>query len=382
MKMSASLFAAALAVSLSIGTSCPAASAEEPAKTSPAAAPFDMRKAEAEVKARYAKAHPEIKEYVLWTAKTFGPGGMWLNEDAFAALPAKAREERIQHLAALLEDGEYGRHLCAGLVEAGGLKDKLLLPGLMKVAGYHKDNVDYDCRAKWMAVAALARQESDVAVPLLVSLVDHGNENTRNWARAALSRKTGQDFKQDKQAWAKWWLAQGNKPIDEQLLKPAGKPESPAAGNPAGNAVPLSERVKKRFEQDQTLYSGDELREIESLYQIANKQWDSPEAQESLKKLVDKYSKANRTGCALLYLGQMASGAEKEKYLTQAIKDFSDCYYGDGSQVGAYARLHLARYYRETGKTKEALALFDEIRKSYPDAVNHKGGLIVDMIPK
>jgi hypothetical protein len=37
-------------------------------------------------------------------------------------------------------------------------------------------------------------------VPLLISLVDHGNQNTRNWAQAALARLTGQDFKQDKQA--------------------------------------------------------------------------------------------------------------------------------------------------------------------------------------
>ncbi len=34
----------------------------------------------------YGKAHPEVKEYVLWTAKTFGPSGMWLNEDACAGL--------------------------------------------------------------------------------------------------------------------------------------------------------------------------------------------------------------------------------------------------------------------------------------------------------
>jgi len=29
---------------------------------------------------------------------------------------------------------------------------------LMKVTDYHLDDRDYDCRAKWMAVAALARQ--------------------------------------------------------------------------------------------------------------------------------------------------------------------------------------------------------------------------------
>jgi hypothetical protein len=110
------------------------------------------------------------------------------------------------------------------LAEASALKDKRLVPGLMKVADYHLEDRDYDCRAKWMAVAALARQESDEAVPLLISLVDHGNQNTRNWARAALARKTGQDFKKDKAAWAKWWQEQGHSPIDGKFLKPAAAP--------------------------------------------------------------------------------------------------------------------------------------------------------------
>jgi hypothetical protein len=180
-----------------------------------------MRKARAEVEAHYAKAHPEIQEYILWTAESFGPGGLWLNEDAFAKLPEAAREEKVRYLAALFEEGEYGRHLCGGLAQAGALKDEHLVPGLMKVAGYHRADVDYDCRAKWMAVAALARQESADAVPLLVSLVDHGNQNTRMWARAALARTTGQDFKQDKQAWAEWWQSQGHEPIDAALVEPA-----------------------------------------------------------------------------------------------------------------------------------------------------------------
>ena len=184
-----------------------------------APAPLDIKKAETEVEQRYDKAHPEIKEYVLFTARSFGRSGMWLNEDAFAALPPDARDKKVQHLATLLADGEYGRHLCNGLAEASALKDKRLVTGLLKAASYHQKNVDYDCRPKWMAVAALARQESDDAVPLLVSLVDHGNQNTRFWARAALARKTGQDFKQDKPAWAKWWQEQGHKPIEKELLK-------------------------------------------------------------------------------------------------------------------------------------------------------------------
>jgi hypothetical protein len=199
-------------------------SKEESSRSTKSTASVDMKKAEAEVETRYAGVSPEIKEYVLWTARTFGPGGMWLPEDAFADLAKDKREKRIEYLATLFGEAVYGRHLCAGLAEASALQDKRLVPGLMKVAGYHLEDRDYDCRAKWIAVSALARQESEEAVPLLVGLVDHGNQNTRNWARAALSRKTGQDFKQDKQAWAKWWLEQGHGPIDGKFLKPSTVP--------------------------------------------------------------------------------------------------------------------------------------------------------------
>ena len=180
--------------------------------------------AEAEVSARYAAASPEIKEYILWTARSFGPGKLWLPEAEFSGLSRDEREKKIQYLTTLFNEAEYGRHLCAALAEASALKDPRLVPGLMKVAGYHVDGQDYDCRPKWMAVAALARQESAESVPLLVGLVDHGNQNTRNWARAALARQTGQDFKQDKQAWANWWQAQGHPPIEEQFLKPYASP--------------------------------------------------------------------------------------------------------------------------------------------------------------
>ena len=105
---------------------------KEAAHTETTPPPVDMAKAEEEVRGRYAAAHPEIREYVLWTARTFGRSAMWLNEDAFAALSASQREEKVQYLAQLLEDSEYGRHLCRGLAEASALKDARLVPGLMK----------------------------------------------------------------------------------------------------------------------------------------------------------------------------------------------------------------------------------------------------------
>ncbi|OAI57867.1 hypothetical protein AYO47_07365 [Planctomyces sp. SCGC AG-212-M04] len=164
------------------------------------------------------------------------------------------------------------------------------------------------------------------------------------------------------------------------------KSEKPATDTGAGAAkarqTALKTKVNERFRKDNSTYSKAELAEIESLYQVANKNWRTQEARDSLKKLVDKYSKANRTGCAILYLGQMSMGEEKEKYLKQAISDFGDSYYGNGVQVAAFARFLLAHDYLGRGKMDEAKALFEEIRKSYPEAVDHSGNLLVDSIPK
>jgi hypothetical protein len=189
-----------------------------------AAPPVDLDLAKTEVSRCYGKAHPEVQEFILHTARTFGANAMWLNENAFSDLKPEEREARVIYLVKLFNEAEYGRHLCAALAEASALKDPRLVPGLLKVAAYHVDNKDYDCRPKWMAVAALARQESPESVPVLVSLVDHGNQNTRFWARAALARMAKDDFKTDKQAWNKWWMAQGHPAIDANLLKPYAPP--------------------------------------------------------------------------------------------------------------------------------------------------------------
>jgi len=182
---------------------------------------------EKEIQEHYAKADPDVQEYIGWTARNFARGGLWRAANAYENLSPEEREKRILYTVDVLK-GDYGRHLCTALADAGALKDKRLLPGLIKVAAFHREDSDYDCRPKWMAVAALGRQDDESAVPTLIPLVDHGNQNTRMWARASLVRLTGQNFGGDKQAWGKWWNDSGKKPlIDLKQLKPWTPPPRP-----------------------------------------------------------------------------------------------------------------------------------------------------------
>ena len=72
---------------------------------------LDMDRAAVEVSQSYGKAHPEVQEFVLNTARSFGSSGLWLNENAFATLKPEEREARIVYLVKLFNESEYGRHL-------------------------------------------------------------------------------------------------------------------------------------------------------------------------------------------------------------------------------------------------------------------------------
>ena len=179
-------------------------------------------------------------------------------------------------------------------------------------------------------------------------------------------------------------LADMRKEIDA-LKREVAELRSLVQGDGQPRAEPVVDRktgIKAKYEEERKTYSQEQLREIEALYQTANKEWNSPVAKAALKDLIARYPKANRTGCAVQYMGQMSEGDERELYLKLAIKDFGDCFYGNGVQVGAYARFHLAYYYQKLGKEKDAKALFDEIKNDYPDAIDHKGRKLTTLLPK
>jgi len=141
-------------------------------------------------------------------------------------------------------------------------------------------------------------------------------------------------------------------------------------------AAQQKERARERMMMDGEIYSRADLNIIEKLYQTANQDWRSEDAKKSLKLLADRYPRANRTGCAVLYLGQMSEGDEQLDYLKQAIARHSGCYYGNGVQVGGYARLYLAMRHKKEGQDQRAGKLFEEIRTHFPDAIDHKGQLL------
>ena len=139
--------------------------------------------------------------------------------------------------------------------------------------------------------------------------------------------------------------------------------------------------ARRRMSEDREHYTKAQLGEIEQPYRAGSKNWGTPQAKAALEKLIEKFSKANRAGCAVLYLAQMSEGDEAESYYKQAIEQYGDCYYGDGVQVGPYAMFKLAFYYRKHQLPDKADAMFKQLVEEYPDAINHRGGLLSDLMP-
>ena len=131
--------------------------------------------------------------------------------------------------------------------------------------------------------------------------------------------------------------------------------------------------AKERAARDVGVY-GEAMKEIESLYVAFSKTGD----RQAFKALVAKYPKANRTGCAALYVAQRMQGARQVAALTEVIEKFGDCYYGNGCNVGALARYHLVQAVLNQGDNARAKAVADELRRNYSDAIGHDGALIVD----
>ena len=118
--------------------------------------------------------------------------------------------------------------------------------------------------------------------------------------------------------------------------------------------------------QDLAIYATEDFRQLEALYQSANRNLGGPEAKAILQRVVTEFPKSNRAGSAVLYLAQLSSGTEREAYLKSAIEAHGDTWYGDGVQVGALARVQLASLYAADGRLADAKALAQGSRGQLP----------------
>jgi hypothetical protein len=178
-----------------------------------------------------------------------------------------------------------------------------------------------------------------------------------------------------------------------QLPAPGGKANEGAedskkeAEKPARSEQEL-ERIQARnrrkaqeaWARDQKKRNAKDYAEMEAEYQEINKNYKAPNVMGLLEAFIKKWKNGNRVGCATLYLAQKTGGPEREKLLEKCVKDFSDAYYLDGCSVGGLSRLYLASWYQQNGKASAAKKLVEEIEKTYAEAEDHSGRLIVDQL--
>jgi len=139
-------------------------------------------------------------------------------------------------------------------------------------------------------------------------------------------------------------------------------------------------KAEEAWARDQKKRNAKDYAEMERQYQEINQNFKAANVKGLLEAFIEKWKDGNRAGCATLYLAQKSGGAEREKLLEKCVKDFSDAYYLDGCSVGGLSRLYLASHYQQNGKASAAKKLVEEIEKSYAEAADHSGGLIVDQL--
>lgn len=143
--------------------------------------------------------------------------------------------------------------------------------------------------------------------------------------------------------------------------------------------IELQKAARERMRDDARYYSKEDREEIEKLYQS----WQSKKGKEQdaiAVTLQRRFPKANRTGCAVLMMALNSSRSRQVKLLQQVIKDHGDCRYLNGVQVGALARYYLIIMLTQDAKKDEAQKYMDELKTSYPNAIDHSRILLSHLL--
>src|SRR6478736_6273154 len=107
-------------------------------------------------------------------------------------------------------------------------------------------------------------------------------------------------------------MAEGVAALSQVLAVPSS--------SPGASLDQLRTTAQVRMRRDLDTFTREQLKEIESLYQSANRNLRAPESRGILQELIDKYPSSNRAGCAALYLAQDSGDSDREALLKQAIE--------------------------------------------------------------
>ena len=140
----------------------------------------------------------------------------------------------------------------------------------------------------------------------------------------------------------------------------------------------LRERARQQVQQDGSIFSGSQIVDIETRYRSAHDDRFfpgrlRPDGRPTLLTLIADYPASQRAGCAVLELAQSTSGAERERYLKQAVSRHSAAWCESGVQVGALARALMAVHLAAAGKFEEADRLASEVVTKFPGAIDQSG---------
>ena len=148
------------------------------------------------------------------------------------------------------------------------------------------------------------------------------------------------------------------------------KEEAPEQSSPPQRTIQeLQQAARARIARDSMFYSREERIEIDNLY----KSWKTRKGKERQAvaiTMLRRFPKANPTGCVQYLLALDSARQKRIRLLKQVIQNYDDCWFGSGVQIGAMARYHLINILMETGKKEEAEKYREELKTSFPDAID------------
>ena len=125
--------------------------------------------------------------------------------EAVTALGGIGEDPALAALVEILHHNEaYMRYKAAEALQKLGPKAVLAVPELIEAFSDPENQVR---DAAIMAVGAIG-PEAKAAIPILIDLLAVEDPSAHAYAEAALKNITGQNFKQDPNAWRLWWEAQ------------------------------------------------------------------------------------------------------------------------------------------------------------------------------